>query len=413
MKPPPRTRNKPDRNLTSQPATQTARKRTCSWSRKEQMMLLDALKKLRKDGAALINMDFSVLNKAVPSRSVSEIQSVVECLQNKVISNASLQMKMSMLAEKKAEAPIEMWTRLAFAVSGSHNEPISSAFSQMLTVASTEPRSLQNCDPPQLHTAVHSDHLVGRTVPLRPLPAPVRAQAKTPAATVAAAKRLEQIPPIATTSSCQPTVIQEPSPTHTADPHPATSPASVASPTPSQAGSPVSASSTCPSTSASLSPHTSAAVVNTGSHTAKTSPRVLGVKCVVDFERIYNYLSSVHKPDNKYELTAMESAIVLDLLMSLPEELLHLDCKRLHRHFIQVYQTLSQPADSEKAKEILQEQKTGLQESEQPEPQQEHSGTSSPNELSGSSGQMKDPKQMGRCPPLNPFMVPLELLKHM
>nr|XP_057921856.1 snRNA-activating protein complex subunit 2 [Doryrhamphus excisus] len=347
-------------------------------------------------------MDFSVLNKGVPSRSVSEIQSVVECLQNKVISSASLQMKMQMLAEKKAEAPIDKWSRLAFAVSRSHDDTISAAFSQMLTVASTEPRSLQ------LHTSLHSDHqLVGRTVPLRSMPVPVRAQVvvKNPPATVSAAESLKPVPPIATTSSCQQTVQEPRSPTHTANTHPVVSPASVASPSPSQARSPGSS----PTTSASLSQHANASVVNTGKNVAENNPRELGVQGVVDFERIYNYLSAVHKPDNKYELTAMESAIVLDLLMSLPEELLRLNCNKLQRHLIQEYQTLSQSADSNTAKDILQQLKT-----EQTEPRQDTSGTSSTNDVkSGDSGRMKDPKPIGRCPPLNPFMVPLDLLKRM
>lgn len=35
-------------------------------------------------------------------------------------------------------------------------------------------------------------------------------------------------------------------------------------------------------------------------------------------------------------LCPLESAIVLDLLMSLPEELLLLDCNKLNKHLIQV-----------------------------------------------------------------------------
>ncbi|CAF91656.1 unnamed protein product, partial [Tetraodon nigroviridis] len=55
----------------------------------------------------------------------------------------------------------------------------------------------------------------------------------------------------------------------------------------------------------------------------------------VDFEKLYRYLSEIHKPDKEWNLTPMENAIVLDLLMSLPEELLLLDCNKLHKHLIE------------------------------------------------------------------------------
>lgn len=41
--------------------------------------------------------------------------------------------------------------------------------SQMLIVSSTEPRTLRNCDPPQVYRP-STDRPVGRTVPLRPMP---------------------------------------------------------------------------------------------------------------------------------------------------------------------------------------------------------------------------------------------------
>lgn len=58
----------------------------------------------------------------------------------------------------------------------------------------------------------------------------------------------------------------------------------------------------------SLSP--SAAAVHarfgrTSKYATKDTPRTLGVKCVVDFEKIYRYLSEIHKPDKEFNLTPM------------------------------------------------------------------------------------------------------------
>lgn len=59
-----------------------------------------------------------------------QIRSVVQRLQDKVISGAILQLKTRTLAEKKM-APIHTWTRLARVVSGSFDGPLSKAFSQV------------------------------------------------------------------------------------------------------------------------------------------------------------------------------------------------------------------------------------------------------------------------------------------
>lgn len=40
-------------------------------------------------------------------------------------------------------------------------------------------------------------------------------------------------------------------------------------------------------------------------YATKDSPRIFGVKCVVDFERIYRYLSAIHKPNDECHLTPM------------------------------------------------------------------------------------------------------------
>ncbi|KAM8898476.1 uncharacterized protein snapc2 isoform 2-T2 [Spinachia spinachia] len=153
----------------------------------------------------------------------------------------------------------------------------------------------------------------------------------------------------------------------------------------------------------------------------KCNLRVSGVMGVVDFEKIYHYLSCIHQPSNKCDLTPMESAIMLDLLMSLPEELPLLDCNKLHKHLIQMYQFLSSTADSKMAQQMFEELKEGLcaggdeQANSQPSPAQAGvEKNMQPNEAesqsSGSTDALGQSEDLVLCPALNPFMVPLKLL---
>lgn len=52
----------------------------------------------------------------------------------------------------------------------------------------------------------------------------------------------------------------------------------------------------------------------TGKYASKNSPRRLGVKCVVDFEKIYRYLSEIHKPNTECNLTPMGKTTTPSLL---------------------------------------------------------------------------------------------------
>lgn len=89
------------------------------------------------------------------------------------------------------------------------------------------------------------------------------------------------------------------------------SPSPDTAPPPATGATPVSSVETSPVTCNSatmLSP--SAAAVHarfgrTSKYATKDSPRMLGVKCVVDFEKIYRYLSAIHKPDRECNLTPM------------------------------------------------------------------------------------------------------------
>ncbi|XP_038595757.1 snRNA-activating protein complex subunit 2 isoform X2 [Tachyglossus aculeatus] len=73
-----------------------------------------------------------------------------------------------------------------------------------------------------------------------------------------------------------------------------------------------------------------------------TAPAVAG-NFTVDFEKVYRYLFILARGGRKPELTPSESAVLLDLLMSLPEELSHLNCGGLESHMCQAYRDLVSP----------------------------------------------------------------------
>lgn len=502
MKPPPRTRSKPARSLDADPGLPRPCRVACKWQRPEQRRLLKALDCLNKTSGGLQDIDYAFLNESVPTRSISEIHSVVDALKNKAISCAVSQLQRKRAAEKKVRKPIEKWTHMASAVAGNLEDVISTAFSQMLMVSSTEPCTLRNCDPPQIHRPPTSDKLVGRTVPLRPMayqtvrddqsgtntahPLLLR---KTPAPTICPARKVSAPPvpnscppqqqpsPKARTSPAATSTPQTvatsceldaspPTPSHSVNPatgHVAPTSCSAAAVTPQSSGGserhPATISSTSTSNSTSSSCHMPLSSTATSFNPAATtaplaatsicssncptpplsSPatafhsksnrtskyainKTFGVKWVVDFERIYRFLSAVQKPTDDCHLTPMESAIMLDLLMSLPEELQLLDCNKLHTHLIQMYQCLLAPADSPMAREKFENLKGGLEEAQEvnwTKGQKNTAGTADSTDVteSQSSGshstpsQSDNPNRMGLCPPLNPFMVPLKLLR--
>lgn len=54
----------------------------------------------------------------------------------------------------------------------------------------------------------------------------------------------------------------------------------------------------------------------TSKYATKDSPRMFGVKCVVDFERIYRYLSVIHKQNEECHLTPMGESQIHSLVSS-------------------------------------------------------------------------------------------------
>ncbi|KAK9524455.1 hypothetical protein VZT92_016850 [Zoarces viviparus] len=430
MKPPARKRTKPNRQLYLEPVRPPP-KVTRRWLQLEQRELLKALKISRSFTRGDGDIDYDFLRKFVPARSISEIRSVVEYLKNRVISLASNKLKKKRL-EEKFRKPIEEWARMASAIAGAREEPISAAFSQMLIVSSTEPCTLRNCDPPQVQRPA-TDRPVGRTITLRPMPRlPIKVEhpgtntacpvlvhntpgpAKDPARRLAAPSQVDRVlngivpPPqqqLPTTAGTSPKILAAPA----SSPQPASQTAtpvtgqvspgcgSVAVVKTQSVGSsllqttqqpseqsPTTMSTSSTSKSTSSGPHAPLSSSATGQtpvpstapsseassappkHPLATpgvafhSPRTFGVKSVVDFERIYRYLSSIHQPNDDCHLTPMESAIMLDLLMSLPEELPLLNCNKLHKHLIQVYRFLSTTANAKVAGEKFKELKDVL-----------------------------------------------------
>ncbi|KAM6960356.1 snRNA-activating protein complex subunit 2 [Tautogolabrus adspersus] len=476
MKPPPRKRSKPERSGTPEPV---------KWQRPEHMKLLSGLNRQCRTAKGTGDLDHSALKKYVTTRSVQEIQSEVDSLKDKVISSASFEFERRRRQERKVKKPIELWTDMASSVTGSLEETINAAFAQMLVVSSTEPRTLRNCDPPlvQRQTSDQS-RPVGCTVPPRPMfrptgvrpPAPPLLVLKTPAPSMGPARRLSapsQVLRVAllqveqstktgdsAAPSCQTAATASPQPASNTPVTPVTAPVTpssessaggtitqkpseqqISSPppsAPSPAASPsISSPIPAPATKTTPTPPSCpAAVLPAGlgrsSRLKEDSPRTIGVKCEVDFERIYRYLSGILKPDEECHLTPMEGAIMLDLLMSLPEELPQLDCKELQKHLKQVYQSLSSPADSRTARDVLKDLQGRLgaptkspaaPERDGPNTQQNSADThsegvapqpqdaESQSSASSNATSNKDMEVTGGCPPLNPFMVPVKLLK--
>ncbi|XP_034020820.1 snRNA-activating protein complex subunit 2-like [Thalassophryne amazonica] len=326
MKPPPRQRSKPNRELSqSQVRVRRSTGLLTEWKRKERYQLLSALKKLERTAGGESEIDYVFLRKSVPTRTSFEIRSAVEALKNKVITSVKFKLHMQ---EKRDKKSLELWTDLACAVAGKLIEPISAAFSQMLIVSSTEPCTLKNSVPSQAHS---------------PSPRRGRPISRTgPIGSVACLHVHGDSPGSKTTSAAVPVSrLRAP-----ASSVPASKPPSSTPDTPTSSSLTIAASSAV--ATASLGSSECSPLLSTDS-----CPSSFDVKYNVDFEKIYCYLSAVHKQSDGCVLNPMESAIVLDLIMSLPEELPLLDCKKLHQHLKQVYKCLTAPAHLNQTREMV------------------------------------------------------------
>ncbi|XP_029616452.1 snRNA-activating protein complex subunit 2 isoform X2 [Salmo trutta] len=423
MKPPSRARIQPTRYVnkkTEKAVSKRKPKFACTgWSRTEQQVLLRCLNKQNKmTGGIHGAIDLEALHEKLPKQSREEIQSQLESLMMRVLRAVVGQVKRQRSEQKAALKPIQLWAELAHDMAGALEEPITSAFAQMLVISATEPGSLTNSDPPREDYLPKQQRSNFKTIPPRPIPTlknpapsgvsnspivfniastpqpppavsvPVsgvpttqpstmnpgsgasnqRGRTTTPASTVGAQPQpgcsnssiLSQIQEgsavspllsvpmpvqsLSASSSGPTTTLQSQSVPQggahgqTMSNVPSTQLAVMSSP------APAGVSKQQPSAAASsIRPQHPGAGPRKSKHADENTPRYTGLGSIVDFEKIYRFLSTVHVQSECFRLTPMESAIILDLLMSLPEELPHLDCARLQHHLLQVHERFSAP----------------------------------------------------------------------
>lgn len=426
MKPPSRARIQPTRYVnkkTEKTVSKRKPKFACTgWSRTEQQVLLRCLNKQNKmTGGIHGAIDLEALHEKLPKQSREEIQSQLESLMMRVLRAVVGQVKRQRSEQKAALKPIQLWAELAHDMAGALEEPITSAFAQMLVISATEPGSLTNSDPPREDYLPKQQRSNFKTIPPRPIPTPKNPApsgvsnspivfniASTPQPPPAVSVPVSGVPTTqpstmnpSSGASNQRGRTTTPASTVGAQPQPGCSNSSILSqiqegsaitplltvPMPVQS---LSASSSGPTTTLqsqsvpqggahgqtmSNVPSTQLAVMSSpapagvskqqqpsaaassirpqpqhpgagprkSKHADENTPRYTGLGSIVDFEKIYRFLSTVHVQSECFRLTPMESAIILDLLMSLPEELPLLDCARLQHHLLQVHERFSAP----------------------------------------------------------------------
>lgn len=144
----------------------------------------------------------------------------------------------------------------------------------------------------------------------------------------------------------------------------------------------------------------------------------------IDFQRIYKYLSEISRGSKAPELPPSESAVLLDLLLSLPEELGFLDFKKLKSHMHKSYMDLNARYEGEGSKmQMESSQPANSRELQDPtlnSPaanshlliQEGDTSCTTPTAASKSDKtqtSVMDWKMLGICP-LNSFSFPLDML---
>lgn len=327
MKPPQRRRAAPARYLgeVTGPA---------AWSAREKRQLLRLLQ--ARQGQP--EPDAAELARELPGRSEAEIRDFLRQLKGRVVREAIQRVHPGgpqgpRRRETQTPAPIEVWMDLAEKITGPLEEALTVAFSQVLTIAATEPASLLHSKPPK----------------------PTQARGKLLLLSAPGG--------------------QEDSIPDTPGPAPKT--------------------------------NGSAPEAPSGSQADPSAAGAEGGDFFVDFEKIYKYLSSVSRRCHGPELSAAEAAVVLDLLMALPEELLRLPCEALVKHLSDMYVHLTAPQPDPASEGLA--------------PRAEDAGTGSQGHEEASQAVPQAPENAGPgeprsawqaagvCP-LNPFLVPLEFL---
>ncbi|KAM5238176.1 snRNA-activating protein complex subunit 2 [Ctenodactylus gundi] len=332
MKPPQRRRSAPVRYLDEKTGP-------AAWSLREKRQLLRLLQARRGQPEP----DAAELAGDLWSRSEAEIQHMLQQLKGRVVREVIQRVLPGgphgpRRRRFPTPAPIEVWTDLAEKMTGPLEEALTAGFSQVLTIAATEPLSLLHSKPAKPTKARGKQLLLrrGQEDPSSEAPGPT----------------LETF-----SSSSEPS-----------------------GPTPEASGPAPEAPAAGPSAEGDF---------------------------IVDFEKIYKYLSFLSRSGHGPELSAAESAVVLDLLMSLPEELPLLPCTALAEHMNKTYASLTAPesspcgGNSGPGAEDREPDSRVPEEPSQGTPQVPEQGT--PSELRSAW------QAAGICP-LNPFLVPLELL---
>lgn len=329
-----------------------------AWSPREMRHLLRLLQARRGQPEP----DAAELAQELRGRSEAEICRFIQQLKGRVVREAIQKMQPGGREGPRHQgtplpAPVEVWMDLAEKLTGPMEEALTAAFSQVLTIAAAEPLSLLHSRPGK----------------------PTKARGK---ALVFLSNQDGQKDPASEGSG--------PVPMTAADP---TREASVSDPKASGAN---------PETSGLASEVT---VPDPDAPTKSLAGSSTERDLAVDFEKIYKYLSFSSRGGHGPELSAAESAVVLNLLMALPEELSHLPCTALLEHMTKTYAQLMAP-------------QTALPGEKRPRPGTEDGGTGStgPEEPDQASPQASEPieprlawKAVGICP-LNPFLVPLGLV---
>ncbi|CAL8376373.1 unnamed protein product [Gadus morhua 'NCC'] len=426
MKPPPRQRILTKRYEESRTVRKQVRDRrglmenVCTWGVTEQRRLLKGLEWLKRHRRVEPDIDYEWLQKRVPKRSIEQLRTVVRELKVRAVSRGASQLRRQRGNEAglegEGEEPLQLWRETARFVAGDLEGDIAKAFSQMLVVSSTEPQTPFNSavSPPR------SGHAQPPTTgPVTPGPLPPRGPSpgclapvlQTPVVTLTHVRVPLSGPPVG--------VLVPPS-----------TPGQGPSATPSVAlpGAGCQAAASTP-----LLPRLSQASAVAGA-TDKPGSRVEPVegpgkagqqeqrsKCFVDFNKIYLHLSHPWREGKDGPLSPLECAVVLDLLMALPEELPLLDGGKLRQHMIETYASLSAPAPRAERGEVppppAAATRPGPAEA---EPSQDAGNSAAAGEHNYSSDRGErvvaaktttppPPPEPPLCP-LNPFKVPLKLL---
>ncbi|XP_044138806.1 snRNA-activating protein complex subunit 2 [Bufo gargarizans] len=291
MKPPTRKRAAPRRY--DAPTAASAPNLRLVWTTREKKELLQGLRS---------QMNEKTPEVTVQGRSDAEVSSYFAWLRGRAAREA-MQMEYGRLVRQKKihenqdPAAIELWTDLASRICSATEDAMTAAFSQVLTIASTEPVTLRH------------------SIPCKEPPAI----------------------PGQTSSPC------EKSPQHKGSSEEELS-------------------------SAGEEPTTA----NGGDGWNS-----------LDFEKIYKYLSKTVRGEALPKLSDFESAVILHLLRCIPDQFQHLDAPHIGPYLYDTYTFLTTELESGHTERAE----------------------------SQSVSQTPNWKELGFCP-LNPFMIPLEMLRH-